>query len=172
MSVTLLLPDSCAAPPNTALLSNSSFLAAAAAKPASAGGGSSCVLDANNQTLIPQLVLHAGVETDVPLMVFITTNVTLAGLGDVLPDGIALNRPLILAGFLTLVTSMDFQMEVSQLSLVCSDKGTVTFLQLVLENLAPADLKASKIAGAYSVLIQNNIWPVYYDRWVLGPSLW
>jgi hypothetical protein len=165
------------------LIKNSSYLAAAAAGRAKGGGSaglssqaagnstSSCILDANDQTLIPQLVLHAGVVTDVPLIVFITTNVTVAGLTDTLPDGIAVNRPLVLVGLLTRITSMDFAMEVAQLSLVGSEKGTVSFLQLVLENLAPADVKSSKIAGPFSVLIQNNIWPVYYDRYARGAAL-
>jgi hypothetical protein len=123
------------------------------------------LVQVNNASLVPTLLAYAGQRTSVPLLVYINSNVTLASVDDVAPYGIPVNRPLILAGLASVNTSMDFGMVVEQLNASQANSSSVTFQSLVLENLAPGGEATSRASGPFSVLIQNNLFAVYFDRW-------
>jgi hypothetical protein len=71
------------------------------------------VRSVDNRTLVPTLLRDAGVRTAQPLLVRITTNVTL---GPGLNSSIPIRRPVLLMGLASAVTSVDFGMVVSQLN--------------------------------------------------------
>eukprot|EP00878_Enallax_costatus_P026520 GHUV01028464.1.p1 GENE.GHUV01028464.1~~GHUV01028464.1.p1 ORF type:complete len:333 (-),score=57.80 GHUV01028464.1:91-1089(-) len=124
------------------------------------------VLAATNGTLVPSLMAHASIVTKQPLLVYITTNVSL-GLNPQLPaSGLAINRPVVFVGLQSLVTSIDFQMVVNQLNETGSTYSNVTFVGLVLENLAPGDSESSALAAPLSIAVSNNVWAAFYNRWV------
>eukprot|EP00878_Enallax_costatus_P006127 GHUV01006423.1.p1 GENE.GHUV01006423.1~~GHUV01006423.1.p1 ORF type:complete len:1088 (+),score=332.66 GHUV01006423.1:306-3569(+) len=124
------------------------------------------VLAATNGTLVPSLMAHASIVTKQPLLVYITTNVSL-GLNPQLPaSGLAINRPVVFVGLQSLVTSIDFQMVVNQLNETGSTYSNVTFVGLVLENLAPGDSESSALAAPLSIAVSNNVWAAFYNRTV------
>jgi hypothetical protein len=145
----------------------SSGAAAAAAGPVKhvAVGTEPCLVQVNNASLVPTVLAYAGQHTSVPLLVYINSNVTLANVDDLAPYGIPVNRPLVLAGLASVNTSMDFGMVVEQLNASQSNTSSVTFQYMVLENLAPGGEATSRASGPFSVLIQNNVFAVYFDRW-------
>jgi hypothetical protein len=125
------------------------------------------IIAATNSTLVPALMMHAAAVTPQPLLVFITTNVSLGALPPLPPGGLKFNRPVLLVGLQSLVTSVDFEMVVNQLNLTGSKYSNVTFVGLVLENIAPGDAATSVVAAPFSIAISNNLWAAYYNRWVL-----
>lgn len=127
-----------------------------------------CLLLTTNTTLLPALRSHAAVATPVPLLVYLTSNVTI-GLQPPLPAyGIQIKRPVVFVGLQSLDTSIDFQMVVNQLNLTGSPYSNTTFVGTVLENLAAGDTVTSAVAAPFSIAVSNNLWAVYYNRWVCG----
>lgn len=119
-----------------------------------------------NTTLLPALLLHAAVSTPVPLLVYITSNATI-GMRPRLPaSGVVIRRPVVFVGMVSLPTSINFEMVVNQLNASSSMFANVTFVSLVLENLAPGDSVSSAMAAPFSIAITNNVWAVYYNRCV------
>jgi hypothetical protein len=118
------------------------------------------VLSATNETLVPLLRRHAGVQTPVPLLVYVGGNITLTGGtkadedsvsaggggggggGAAEPppwmlaprDNITVARPVVLVGRATDPTSIDFRMRVNQL-VAAGPYANLTFDSLLLENL-------------------------------------
>lgn len=122
------------------------------------------VTAATNRTLVPVLLQSAAVVTPQPLVVYITTNVTLGANPQLPANGLAINRPVVFVGLQSLLTSMDFQMVVNQLNATGSAYSDVTLVSLVLENLAPRDSDSSALAAPLSITVSNNVWPVFYNR--------
>jgi hypothetical protein len=123
-----------------------------------------CIVAATNNTLVPALLTHAPISTPQPLLVFITTNVTLGEHPPLPPEGLQFNRPVVLVGLQSVVTSIDFEMVVNQLNLTGSKFSNVTLVGLVLENIAPGDAATSVVAAPFSIAISNNLWAAYYNR--------
>jgi len=94
------------------------------------------LLAADNSTLVPVLLRNASIPTSEPLLIRITSNVTL---GHGLKGSIHIRRPVILLGLASVVTSMDMGMVVNQVN-VTGPNGTLVWQALVLENLAPGGL--------------------------------
>ena len=76
----------------------------------------------------------------------------------------AVKRPVYIIGLVTRPTSVDLGMVVNQLDLTGSQNGIVTFVSMVLENLAPGDLVSALLAPPFSILVANNIWSVCFNR--------
>jgi hypothetical protein len=91
------------------------------------------IVAADNMTLIPTLQRNASVATAAPLLIRITSNVTL---GPNLKGSLSIRRPVILLGLASSLTSVDLGMVVNQLN-VTPPMGTLLWQGLVLENLAP-----------------------------------
>lgn len=108
-------------------------------------------------------VMQSGptVRTAVPFLIYLSANVSLSAAllkVRVLP----VNRPVFLVGKYTDYTGVDFGMEVNTLQL--GPGASVTFSQLVLENLAPGDTRSAALAGPYEVLMPYHVWAVAFDR--------
>ncbi|KAF6253981.1 hypothetical protein COO60DRAFT_363306 [Scenedesmus sp. NREL 46B-D3] len=123
-----------------------------------------CIIAATNNTLVPALMRHAAVVTPQPLLVFITTNVSLGAYPPLPPGGLRFNRPVVLVGLQSIVTSVDLGMVVNQLNLTGSKYSNLTMVGLVLENIAPGDAVTSVVAAPFSIAISNNLWAAYYNR--------
>lgn len=147
-------------------LSGVGLLLQAQQRPASpaAPAVKNCITAATNNTLVPSLMVQAAIVTPQPLLVFITTNVTLGTRPPLPPEGLQFNRPVLLVGLQSAVTSVDFEMVVNQLNLTGSKYSNVTFVGLVLENIAPGDAATSVVAAPFSIAISNNLWAAYYNR--------
>jgi hypothetical protein len=91
---------------------------------------------ADNATLVPMLLANASMRTSEPLLIRITTNVTL---GRNIRGSVPIRRPVILLGMASALTSVDLEMVVNQLN-VTPPTGTLVWQGLVLENLAPGGL--------------------------------
>lgn len=126
---------------------------------------SNCILGATNSTLVPALLTNAAVATPQPLLVYLTTNVSLGAFPKLPATGVLVNRPVIFVGLQSLVTSIDFQMVVNQLNETGSKYSNVTFVGVVLENLAPGDAITTALAPPFSIAISNNVWAVSFNRW-------
>lgn len=123
-----------------------------------------CLPLATNTTLLPALLSQAAVATQVPLLMYLTSNVTI-GQHPVLPaNGLLIQRPVVFVGLQSQLTSIDFEMVVNQLNLSTSAHANSTFVGVVLENLAPGDTVTSAVASPFSIAITNNVWAVYYNR--------
>lgn len=131
-----------------------------------------CIIAATNNTLVPALMRHAAVVTPQPLLVFITTNVSLGAYPPLPPGGLRFNRPVVLVGLQSIVTSVDLGMVVNQLNLTGSKYSNLTMVGLVLENIAPGDAVTSVVAAPFSIAISNNLWAAYYNRYVLRLLQW
>lgn len=125
-----------------------------------------CIVTATNSSLVSALVSQAAKVTAQPLLVYITTNVSIGVSPKPPSGGIAINRPVVLVGLQTLPTSVDFQMVVNQLNATGSNYSNVTFIGLVLENLAGGDSISSAVAAPLSIAISNNVWAVNANRCV------
>lgn len=124
-----------------------------------------CLLLTTNTTLLQALRPHAAVATPLPLLVYLTSNVTI-GLHPPLPTyGVLVKRPVIFVGLQSLVTSIDFEMVVNQLNLTGSPYSNSTFVATALENLAPGDTITSAVAAPFSIAVSNNLWSVFYNRY-------
>lgn len=122
-----------------------------------------CLLLATNTTLVPTIIPHAAVATPLPLLVYLTSNVTL-GLHPALgASGLLIKRPIVFVGLQSAITSINFEMVVNQLN-VSGPYANTTFVGLALENLAPGDAITSAVASPFSIAITNNLWAVYYNR--------
>lgn len=145
------------------------LLAAPGLPPAAVPAVTNCLTFATNTTLLPALLTAAAVATPAPLLVYLTSNVTL-GAHPVLPaSGVAIRRPVVFVGLQSLITSIDFEMVVNQLNASAQHSNT-TFVGLALENLAPGDGVTSAVAAPFSIAVVNNVWAVYYNRcvWLLS----
>eukprot|EP00878_Enallax_costatus_P007810 GHUV01008175.1.p1 GENE.GHUV01008175.1~~GHUV01008175.1.p1 ORF type:complete len:342 (+),score=28.44 GHUV01008175.1:1290-2315(+) len=133
-----------------------------------------CRVAATNSTLVRSLVQFAAVFTPQPLLVYLTTNVSIGAFPELPATGVPVNRPVVFVGLQSLVTSIDFQMVVNQLNATSSRYSNVTFVGVVLENLAPGDAVSSELAPPFSIAVSNNVWAVMYNRWGLCPeaSVW
>lgn len=123
-----------------------------------------CLVTATNSTLVPSLIANAAAVTPQPLLVYITTNVSIGAFPSLPATGVPINRPVVFVGLQSLVTSIDFQMVVNQLNATGSQYSNVTFVGLALENLAPGDATTSTVAAPFSIAISNNVWAVFYNR--------
>ncbi len=158
-----------------------------ASQESGSGPGINYVLSATNSTLIPLLRAHAGRVTNEPLIVYITTNVTLtwARLGsnssyaassatgssqELAVGGIPVNRPLVLVGSALRNTSIDFGMDVNLLNLLASPYANVTFDSLVLENLGPGDALTAKYANGASLSVTSVMFPLLFERYAVAAS--
>lgn len=115
-----------------------------------------CVM-ATNATLVPSLLTFAGATTSQPLLVYVDANVSLGA-------SVVIRRPVVFIGLQSLLTSVDLQMVVNQLNETDSPYANVTFVGLILENLAPGDVVTSAVAAPFSIAITNNVFAAYYDR--------
>lgn len=88
---------------------------------------------ANNASLVPMLLRDAGIVSTDPLLMRLTTNITL---GPGLTQSIPIRRPIVLLGMASALTSIDLAMMVNQLN-VTLPYGSITWQSLTLENLAP-----------------------------------
>ncbi len=118
--------------------------------------------DANAATLVPLLRAHAWHSTPRPLVVFLTSNVSLSS-ADAL-GGIQVNRPLVLLGSTQRPTSIDFGMSVNQFDLTGSPHSNITLDSLVLENLASGDAESAAIAAGTSLSVTASLWQLRYER--------
>jgi hypothetical protein len=84
---------------------------------AAAVGGSvrNYVLAADNSSVVPQMVVRCGVSTPDALLLYLTSNVTLSK-PPVPAAGIDVLRPLVLVGLAGSKVSLDFAMQVNQVS--------------------------------------------------------
>lgn len=87
----------------------------------------------NNETLVPTLQRDATINTTQPLLVRITSNVTL---GPGLEGPIVVQRPVLLLGTSSAPISVDMGMMVNHLH-VLAPTAQLAWQALVLENLAP-----------------------------------
>lgn len=131
-----------------------------------------CLVAVTNATLVPSLVLYSGVTTQQPLLVYVSSNVSLGANPPLPASGVPVRRPLILVGLQSLITSIDLEMVVNQLNETGSHYSNVTFVGLVLENIAPGDAVTSVMAAPFSVTISNNVWAAYYNRCVGEAAAW
>lgn len=95
------------------------------------------LLAATNATLVPGLLAGAGIAQAAPLLVYVASNVSLGAHPPLPLGGIAVRRPVVLVGLASRPTSVDFEMVVNQLNASTSTWARVTFVELILENLAP-----------------------------------
>lgn len=100
------------------------------------------LMAADNATLVPMLLANASVRTSEPLLIRITTNVTL---GRNIRGSVPIRRPVILLGMASALTSVDLEMVVNQLN-VTPPTGTLVWQGLVLENLAPGGVGGAELA--------------------------
>ena len=94
------------------------------------------VRSVNNDTLIPFLQRNATINTIVPLLIRLVTNVTL---GANLPHPIVFARPVLIVGSSSSPVSVDLQMVVNQLN-VTRRNAQLAWQAVVLENMAPGVL--------------------------------
>lgn len=125
-----------------------------------------CLMLSTNTTLLPALIPHAAVATPLPLLVYLTSNLTIGQHPPLPTGGIIIKRPVVFVGMQSLLTSIDFEMVVNQLNLTGSHYSNTTFVGVVLENLAPGDIVTSAVAAPFSIAITNNVWAVLYNRYV------
>lgn len=139
-----------------------------AASPASLAGerpvhGRNFVLAADQSTLLPVLQSGVGATARVPFLIYLSNNMTLSAA--VTKAGmIPVNRPLVLIGKSTDVTSIDLGMQVNILQL--GPLGRILLSQVVLENLAPGDARSLALAGPYEVSMSYFLWAVAFNRCV------
>lgn len=124
-----------------------------------------CLILSTNTTLLPALVPHAAVATPLPLLVYLTSNVSIGQHPPLPTGGVIIKRPVVFVGMQSLLTSIDFEMVVNQLNLTGSQYSNTTFVGVVLENLAPGDIITSAVASPFSIAITNNVWAVMYNRY-------
>jgi hypothetical protein len=129
-------------------------------------------------TLVPLLLEAAATPTPAPLLLFLTSNVTLGAPPVALgATGYTVARPVYLVGLVSTPTSVDFQMVVNQVNLTSqaldqvnaagsSDNSwaRVYLIHLALENLGYGDVASARKAGAFSLLVSGNVWPLVFDR--------
>jgi hypothetical protein len=124
-----------------------------------------CLVLSTNTTLLPAIIPHAAVATPLPLLVYLTSNVSIGQHPPLPTGGIIIKRPVVFVGMQSLLTSIDFEMVVNQLNLTGSQDSNTTFVGVVLENLAPGDIITSAVAAPFSIAITNNVWAVLYNRY-------
>jgi hypothetical protein len=137
-------------------------LAAAGVSSSNTSSKVNYVLSCDNHTFVPYLTYAARKAVPVPVLVFVTSNVTLKK-PPVPEEGIMINRPLYLIGLSSTPTSLDFHMVVNQLVML-STYSNMTMSNLVLENLAPGDKRSAAVARPISVSVTANLWALLYDR--------
>jgi hypothetical protein len=125
-----------------------------------------CLIISTNTTLLPALIPNAAVATPLPLLIYLTSNVSIGQHPPLPVGGIVIKRPVVFVGMQSLLTSIDFEMVVNQLNLTGSQYSNITFVGVVLENLAPGDIITSAVASPFSIAITNNVWAVLYNRCV------
>lgn len=104
---------------------------------AAAAVGGCAVRAVDNSTLVPTLRRDAAVATLQPLLVIITSNVSLgAGL---YPGSISILRPVVIAGLRTRPTSVDLGMVVNQIN-VTAPTAMLRWQSVIFENAAPGKL--------------------------------
>jgi hypothetical protein len=116
-----------------------------------------------NATLLSALIPHAAVATPLPLLVYLTSNVSIGAYPPLPASGVVIRRPVVFVGLQSAITSIDFQMVVNQLNASAVYSNT-TFVGLALENLGPGDTITSAVAAPFSIAVVNNVWAVYYNR--------
>jgi hypothetical protein len=89
--------------------------AGTAAQAADAAGMRNYVLAVDNSSAVPQMVARCGIATPVPVLLYVTSNLTLSK-PPVLAAGIDVLRPLVLVGLAGSKVSLDFAMQVNQVS--------------------------------------------------------
>jgi hypothetical protein len=117
-----------------------------------------------NATLLSALIPHAAVATPLPLLVYLTSNVSIGAHPPLPANGVVVKRPVVFVGLQSVITSIDFQMVVNQLNASASQYSNTTFVGLALENLGPGDTITSAVAAPFSIAVVNNVWAVYYNR--------
>jgi hypothetical protein len=90
-------------------------LAGTAAQAADAAGMRNYVLAVDNSSAVPQMVARCGIATPVPVLLYVTSNLTLSK-PPVPAAGIDVLRPLVLVGLAGSKVSLDFAMQVNQVS--------------------------------------------------------
>jgi hypothetical protein len=142
------------------------------------------VLAATNTTFVPLLRSYAGVETAVPLLVYIGGNITLAG-GTAAGAGsraaaaraaavpppwalaplqnITVARPVVLVGRTTDPTSIDLSMRVNQL-VAAGPHAHLTLDSLRLENLGFGDEVSARTSGDVNLQVRPSV------SWLASPS--
>lgn len=123
-----------------------------------------CLTLTTNTTLVSALIPHAAVATPLPLLVYLTSNVTIGAHPPLPSNGVVIKRPVVFVGVQSAITSIDFEMVVNQLNASASQYANTTFVGLALENLGPGDIVTSAVAAPFSIAIVNNVWAVYYNR--------
>lgn len=107
---------------------------------AAAGPDGCNARSATNATLIPTLRADGSLRTPAPLLVLVSTNVSL-GFG-LKPGSIAIHRPVFMAGLYSVPTSVDMYMVVNQLN-ATSQYAKMHFLSLFIENAVRNQLARS-----------------------------
>lgn len=134
---------------------------AALAGPASLPG-LNYVLCADQDSLVPLLRNVGGPPSRTPFLAYVCANVTLSRAAG-LSAPLAINRPLLLVGSSSVLTSIDFGMQASSLAAL-GGASHVTLRSLVLENLGPGDAAAAPLAGQYNLMMGYNMWPLLFNR--------
>jgi hypothetical protein len=151
----------------TAAVSVGLLLGSPGASPADLAGprplpGRNFVLAADQATLVHVLQVSGATATPLPLLVYLSANVSLGGAA-MRGAALAVARPLLLVGKATDVTSVDLGMEVG--SLVLGARwGALTVSRCALENLAPGDARAAALAGPHALGMSFNLWAVAFNR--------
>jgi hypothetical protein len=96
---------------------------------------------------------EAAIRTGTPLAIRVTSNVTL---GPGLTAAVSIQRPVILIGMTSAVTSVDLGMEVNILN-VTSPGAQLHWQGLVLENLAPGEQFKAGTPGGGGGLVQGKV---------------
>ncbi len=119
---------------------------------------------ADSASLVPLLLTHAGTNTSQPLVICLTSNVSLTRAD--MPEGgvLHINRPVILMGSMQRPTSIDFSNEVNMLDLTGGPHAHVTLDTLVLENIAPGDAQSAAVASGAGLSVNFFVWALRYDR--------
>ncbi|KAF8060070.1 AMSH1 [Scenedesmus sp. PABB004] len=133
---------------------------------AAPAAGLNYVLPSNAAGPVAVLRAAAAASTALPLLVYVASNVSLAGGaggGAGGGGGLPINRPVFLVGRVTVPTGVDFGMAVNGL-LLLGPWSAATLAALVLENLAPGDARSAPYAGNYSLDLSYNVWPFLFPR--------
>ncbi|GBF95015.1 hypothetical protein Rsub_07516 [Raphidocelis subcapitata] len=146
---------------------------AADAAAAAAAAGKNYVIAADNATIVRQMEGRCGLETPAPLLVYLTSNITMSK-PPVPKSGIDIARPLAMVGLASLPTSIDWAMQANQWIMAPGPRfrwAYVTLDSVVLENLGFGDARSAQIAKPLAVTYTLNLWPLYYERTALRNTL-
>ncbi|KAI8472601.1 MAG: hypothetical protein J3K34DRAFT_457740 [Monoraphidium minutum] len=131
--------------------------------PGAAPSGPNFVLGVTNATLHDILARLASIDTPDPLLLLITSNITLAPHPGLPHNGsLAVRRPVVLLGRDGITTSIDFGGKVNVLRV--SGRGNITFDSLALDNLFPGDEESMRGVRGLSATVAYSLFGVLWGR--------